>query len=127
MRLVLADDHVLVLEALRTYLKSLQPDIEIETATDFDHNALSPESAREPYDRVWQPQSTWGVFMAESGSSGCHAGLVHLSYRRGDAITELAITRLEHPLPGEATAGADGRRRASLLRLARIDPQDILA
>ena len=36
MRLVLADDHVLLLDALQAYLKGLEPDVEVITATDFD-------------------------------------------------------------------------------------------
>jgi DNA-binding NarL/FixJ family response regulator len=36
MRIILADDHVLVLDALQAYLKVLQPGIEVLRAIDFD-------------------------------------------------------------------------------------------
>ena len=36
MRIILADDHRLVLEALENYFKQIQPDIEIIAETDFD-------------------------------------------------------------------------------------------
>lgn len=51
MRVVLADDHLLVLDALEAYLSALQPDIQVTQATTFE-DALQGVSDGEPPDLV---------------------------------------------------------------------------
>ncbi len=51
MRMILADDHVLFLDALEAYLHLLQPEMEIDKATDFDR-ALGRVRSQPPADLV---------------------------------------------------------------------------
>ena len=51
MRVLLADDHRLVLDALQAYLSALQPDISVTQATNFE-DALQGVSDDEPPDLV---------------------------------------------------------------------------